>query len=61
MDTDVETPTEQTNHNQTTLDLPAIIKELKNDIATIVHEMRTLFQQQLTPMLPTTSPPTSVT
>jgi len=39
------------------LDLPAIISELKNDIATIQSEMRDLLQHTL---LKTTTPPTSV-
>jgi len=54
MDTDMETTTATTlniptNHPPTQLDLPAIISELKNEIATINNETRTMFQQYLPP------------
>jgi len=48
IDTDVENLIEPHNLNQTPLNLPTFIKDLKHDIATIVHES---FKQQLTPTL----------
>jgi len=43
------------------IDLPAIISDLKNEIATIHSEMQALLQQYLALQLTTTNPPTSVT
>jgi len=60
MDTDIEDRVSSTHphmlnlSNLTQLNLPAIIRELKNDIATITHEMRAMFKQCLTQQMTTT-------
>jgi len=68
MDTDRETSTsgdadltEPTNHNQHTLDLAALVQDLKYDIATIVMETRALFKQQVLLAQNNKSPSSSVT
>jgi len=68
MDTDRETSTsgdadltEPTNHNQHTLDLAALVQDLKYDIATIVMEMRALFKEQVLLAKNNQSPSSSVT
>jgi len=46
MDTDVDHLMETNTQHQTPLDLPALLNKLKHDIATIILEMQTMFQQQ---------------
>jgi len=60
MDTDMENTTTTTlnaptNHPSHQLHLPAIISELKNEIATISNETHALFQQYLPPKSTTTT------
>jgi len=47
MDTKVETSTACNHTTTTSTDLAAVIQDLKYEIATIITEMRALFQQQL--------------
>jgi len=47
MDTDANDSKTTKNNNQNATDLEATIQDLKHEIATIITEMRTLFQQQL--------------
>jgi len=67
MDMDVEismnvnAPNEPHNHHHDQLDLPAIIKEIKTDIATITQEMRAMFQNYLPPKSNTSTPSSLVT
>jgi len=46
MDAEAETPSDTATQHQTQLDLPSLIADLKNEIATIVTETRALFHQQ---------------
>jgi len=47
MDTDANDSKTTKNNNQNATDLAATIQDLKHEIATIITEMRTLFQQQM--------------
>jgi len=47
MDTDADDSKKNTNNNQNPIDIAAIIQDLKYEIATVVTEMKTLFQQQI--------------
>ncbi len=47
MDTAADDSKNNTNNNQNPIDLAAIIQDLKHEIATVVTETKTLFQQQL--------------
>jgi len=47
MDTAADDSKNNTNNNQNPIDLAAIIQDLKQEIATVVTETKTLFQQQL--------------
>jgi len=51
METDSEHSTNTTTLHQTTIDLPALIHELKHDIATIIVKTQAMFQQQTTQKL----------
>jgi len=56
--TAMETEVEENPHtldqpNPSQIDLPAIIRELKNDIATISHETRDMFYQCMPPQTKT--------
>jgi len=53
MEAKPETSSAPTNQNQTQLDIPSLIADLKQEIATIVTETRTLFHRQSVPMLHT--------
>ncbi len=46
MDAEAETPSDTATQHQTQLDLPSLIADLKNEIATIVTKTRALFHQQ---------------
>jgi len=59
--TKVDAPNAPHNHPHDPLDLPAIITELKTDIATITKEMQTTFQNYLPPKMNTNIPTSSVT
>jgi len=51
MDTDVDHSKDLHTPPENPIDLPALIQDLKKDIANIVHETRTIFNQPLTSLL----------
>jgi len=61
MDTDADAPSAHQHHNSTSHDLGAIILDLKYEIATIITEMRAMFEQQLLLATHTKCPTSAVT
>jgi len=59
--TNVNAPSAPNNHHHNQLDLPAIIKELKTNIATITQEKWAMFQNYLPPKSNTNTPSSLVT
>jgi len=51
MDVEVNHSTDLQTSTQNPIDLPALIQDLKKDIANIAHETRTMFQQPMTELM----------
>jgi len=51
MDTNVDHSTDSQTTPETPIDLPALIQDLKKDIANIAHETRNMFNHPLTSLM----------